>query len=262
MKHLFQTVAAAAAIAITATPALAGTTASASASIGPLTITLFDLNTSDNVTPWITFSGGNLLAAFIPPDGQDLGDYGGGITMWDTNVVSVNQGGNQAQASISGNGTATGTIYAASGSGSHFSASAYNDFLIGNFTLSAGTLLLVTGSASVSAMATNTISGDMATYAVLELTGAGSLGSGSQTSKDELLQQHVAAPGFADASWSESRSLSASFTNLTNTSLDGGIRLEATVYSQLVAAPVPEPETYALMLAGLAAIGMLARRRS
>ncbi|MEW5768874.1 MAG: PEP-CTERM sorting domain-containing protein [Pseudomonadota bacterium] len=51
---------------------------------------------------------------------------------------------------------------------------------------------------------------------------------------------------------------------LSTSALDDlGMPLNATVGAvQLLAAPVPEPETYALMLAGLGLIGLAARRRA
>ncbi|MDN3919662.1 DUF642 domain-containing protein [Roseateles violae] len=42
---------------------------------------------------------------------------------------------------------------------------------------------------------------------------------------------------------------------------NGGVYLDAVSVTALTAAPVPEPESYALMLAGLAAVGFIARRR-
>ena len=41
-----------------------------------------------------------------------------------------------------------------------------------------------------------------------------------------------------------------------------GLMLDRTTMDVQVGAPVPEPETYALMLAGLAAVGAVARRRA
>ncbi len=57
----------------------------------------------------------------------------------------------------------------------------------------------------------------------------------------------------------ESTGMSPFVLNLTGLPLAG----KNTVYSgELTVTPVPEPETYAMMLAGLAALGFLARRRS
>ena len=50
--------------------------------------------------------------------------------------------------------------------------------------------------------------------------------------------------------------------NANFTNVNGTVNLDGTSFkSTLVAAPVPEPETYAMMLAGLGLMGTIARRR-
>jgi hypothetical protein len=54
-----------------------------------------------------------------------------------------------------------------------------------------------------------------------------------------------------------------SFSNKGNTSLNGIVNSYAQTYigDYGSTAPVPEPETYAMMLGGLALLGVVARRR-
>lgn len=51
------------------------------------------------------------------------------------------------------------------------------------------------------------------------------------------------------------------YVNLHNAAFTGGAIRGQLSYIGTVSAPIPEPETYALMLAGIAAIGLVARRR-
>ena len=95
MKHLVHAAVAAAAIATITTPALAATTASAS--IGPLTIRLIDLDVNDGIAPSITFRSDlasiSWTSASVPePSGAgSLLDTDFGNTLWTTSMASVNK---------------------------------------------------------------------------------------------------------------------------------------------------------------------------
>ena len=56
-------------------------------------------------------------------------------------------------------------------------------------------------------------------------------------------------------------SFSIDFTGVQHAQLYGMTLTQSDVFTQVVAVPVPEPETYALMLGGLGVVLMLARRR-
>ena len=57
--------------------------------------------------------------------------------------------------------------------------------------------------------------------------------------------------------------MAAAFLNTSGGDLFGTLSMQASVSgsSSVVSTPVPEPETYAMMLAGLGALGFIGRRR-
>jgi hypothetical protein len=54
-----------------------------------------------------------------------------------------------------------------------------------------------------------------------------------------------------------------SFNSLSPFNLDGSVQDRTTLLDDiaLVATPIPEPETYVMMMAGLGVVGFMARRR-
>ena len=263
-----------------ATPAFAAS--SASASFGPLNIQLIDLAPLDGQAPWLAFNDAaynNVVSAYAyqRPNAEDRQSVLTGGS-WTPAAISASAGVAQAVASISGPGTALGSSLAASGAVANFyspspfdmagfdgrATSPSDGFYASDFTLSAHTLLVVSTAASVAA--TGEFGGSpYGAYsqgsASLAVRGPGAGGGGLQSADDSIAVSGFASSADTSFAKSSDRELTLSFVNLTGSDMTGQLRVETTVFGYTYANPVPEPETYALMLAGLAVMGLLVRRR-
>ena len=275
-------------------PVTAHAAASSSASVGPFTIQLVDLNPLDGILPsiiWSSLSSG--FGSQVTADASDtaasnfqsastygLNSFSGVAVTANTALsgaaASVVAGPNTlspAGATLSASGHAYGTLVA--GQTSTYSAEsvapshfAYQDY----FTLSANTALIVTANATVNATTSvgfQTGYGGEDAFAGAWLTVWGLTsqtgGAGSQNTYAELnaAAGYAVAPGptYLGESQSLSGPLSGSFLNLTGTSMNGFLKAGTYALGSSMVAAVPEPETYAMYLAGLALMGATVWRK-
>jgi hypothetical protein len=285
MKFAFRKMVLAGVIAAAfATPALAAV--SASATISDFTITLYDLNPLDGIVPTISWSS----VSGVDPNmatytsANVSGPYGGSSTFNYTPIGALNSStaaiynatatANITASSVSASGSATAT--SSSWQSKSFSANAQNYYYYGsNFILSANTAVVFQANAST--QATATVGYDYATgqgetasaNAFMTVSGTGASGNGNQSSTDNLSSS---AGGYywwyptPPLTQSNSAVLAGAFVNTSAGKLTGSFQLGANVNgnTSVVAAAVaavPEPESYAMFLAGLGLIGAMARRR-
>jgi hypothetical protein len=294
MKLRTLTVAAALACAIG--PAFAAS--SASASLSNITFTLYDLNPTDGTNPMLTFTGGvGVYGSYVSAAASESDLLTGGDSASQTKTgaqfttsrsASVATDSSSAQSAVVGSGltsiggttptsvflsnvSANGQAAFPAGAGTaDFSASAMSpqSNWYTNFTLSNNTLLLVTMNASTSAGITigydsvNGINEYANANASVSLSGTGASGSGSQSAYDNSSSSVNGWWSYGPASSADARMMAVSFSNVSGHDLTGNFSLNTSVsgFSQS-AVPVPEPETYAMMLAGLGALGFISRRR-
>ena len=94
----------------------------------------------------------------------------------------------------------------------------------------------------------------------LQMWGTGASGTGSQSSSDSRSGAVYSYPGNGLQSFSDSGPLTVSFLNLTAGSMTGNFSAYANAYGYAYSSsPIPEPHGYALLLAGLGAVGLLIR---
>jgi len=205
---------------------------------------------------------------------------------WGPTSASADVGRSQAWASVGGDpyggtgvlaasGAALGTLWP--GNASSFQAGAEAPQVYASFTISPNTMALFSGTASLAAQTTvgyDPFSGgtEYANASVqMGVQGPAAGGGGNQWSNDS---RSVSASWTMDwdpftGDWvyrgmSESISdqwLAVSFTNYTVGEMSGSLQVSVGANGNSAVNAVPELETWALMLAGLGAIGWVARRR-
>jgi len=284
--------------AAASTPAFA--TATSSAAITGLTITLFDLDPLDGIDASVTFStayagygSGAYYSVYNTATAEGLSDAAYGPEYFSPVSVGGALSRAGASASVTGTGQADGTSLLTSGfahgptatpSGNYAtysaSANAPTYYYYDAFTLSANTLMLISASSTVSAEVTSRFDPaleyqwEYATASTsLYVSGQGASGgtSGSQSSTDgysiNLSSAYDEDPGctygycYGPAIETDSRTLMVSFVNASAGDLLGYFYSSSAVYGYSYAAAVPEPGTSASLLAGLATLGFMARRR-
>ena len=287
MKRLAMHVLAAACLAAAVGPACA--TASSSVAMGKLVITLTDLNLNDGVTPWLSFTPnsvssvhtdvtgwGDVYESYTRDDYATKPHLDGTVsrqldTAWSSTSGSVTTAANAAGfTAMSAKGTANSGLDAF---GAYFTQ-AYNGNGSSEFKLSANTQVTFSIMADLKASTSMgyNLDADMAEYgfARVLLNVGGTVDGVWQNDAQEravLAEYYVnddnTVSGVSD-SWSGM--MSASFANTGATVADAflqgvGIAQGQSAVWDGVTAPVPEPESYAMMLAGLALVGVAGRRK-
>jgi len=228
MKHTLTTLALVGMVGVSGQAvAVSAPLASATIDWSSFTVTLYSLN--PEFTPTISFSD---EYTYIHADNSSglVYDY---AYDWTTSLSAIS-GPAEAMADAT-------ALHAAT-----FGVGIASSFRQAGFTLSPMTL------AVFSAYASAEIAGgiDASANVSLGTSGPGASGSGWQHSYAYI---HLSDWG---GIYSDSGTLTTSFLNLTGGDMAGN--LYANAYAS---APIPEPETYALMLAGLGLVGWMARRR-
>jgi len=229
--------------------------ATATASLSNFQVQVFDLDLLDGITASVTFASGAQVYA-TATDGTSVSNF-------DFNMAGTALSVSALFGNASSSGSTTTGDFFAPGSGPGASASAsvfgvgtqaygYGSVLSSNFTLSAKTLLIFSASTS-GITATRTLAGETA-------QGYASVNLNDNNNSQSSYGQSITSVGDNSNYSNLNPLIQASFVNLTAADVTGYAGASASAY--VIGAPIPEPETYALMLAGLLAIGLVARRRN
>lgn len=269
------------------------------ASLGPISIALYDLNPSDGILPSI-FWNNNIYSTnnYVSATANDYAiNYSQSNSQWGSlvgafNSVATNSNQSSANATVIGSidpETVEGVALYVSGNSlggnSQYEASAFAPYYFNTpFILSANTTVVFSAFASVHADTTigaDALGQEYATaYAGISVSGVSQLGGGgSQSSSsyydifvsstisyvwDDATQSYYSV--ISGQNESNSGMVGVAFTNLTNKTIEGYFIANAfangnsSVSSSV--ASVPETDSYALMLIGLGVVSSVIRRKS
>lgn len=241
--------------------AVAATSASASLDWNALTFTIIDTNPLDGLTPTLTWTspfsqaysyGYNTATGEHQYDSPYAYDFS---TPLSSGLSFSNAGGNVSvnAASLSASSAASAAV-AGSGGGVFVQEYATGQ---GSFTLSGAGIAYISLPYSISVHGTG---GDVAEYSTASayLYGYASSPAGSSTSYSG--NQQLVSYSVGDAS--QTGNLGFALTNFSSTaSVSGNVFAYAYTTSQAPIAAVPEPQSYAMLLAGLGMVAAVARRR-
>ena len=250
--------------------------------------TLIDLDPTDGVTPSITFASpssdypGPYANGYVRASTPNEDIYREFTRQGATVLSSVSGGSSTAWSSASASATGAAGVGFASLAVSGFALSdthisgvyyAITNAPAAQFTLSANTEVLFTVTGWLTG--NTTLGGDPDTGfvenggAVLQLETRGPSADGASTVYDReqaaaVAWYTVAADGTVSGeSQSWQGQLVSGYSNTTADAVDGRFAASLSVAgTSVVATPVPEPASYALILAGLAAVGAITRRRA
>lgn len=280
MKKTSLALAVAAGFVLAATPAFADS--SASATLGNVRITLTDLDLTDGITPSLTINFGSqpylngAIGSYGPEfvrDGYAHLGKNAGSTVTD----SVQAAYASSSATMVGADNISGITSMAVSGAAGSSAIGFGEFgaLAGNYTLasfllSANTAITITMDATMNVQTTlgydpATGNGEHAQSHVHVLF------DGYDDNGNSLLDEYYqdlyvdakldANGNITGAQQSWASTFSVTFNNFSSHEQLGNFMGEIGVGGSSMLTPVPEPETYALLLAGLGVVGQVARRR-